>query len=104
MATATQTEPAKTAGSFELHGLRDNQQAAIQNVDQEEPPAERGLTRDQMLKLIAAGFSFFVSGFSDGSMGALVPYVIRDYGLTTAIVSIVYVSPSPHSCSSFLIA
>ncbi|KAK0117177.1 hypothetical protein ONS96_013010 [Cadophora gregata f. sp. sojae] len=42
------------------------------------------------LKLMSAGFSFFVAGVNDGSTGALVPYIIRDYGINTAIVSSVY--------------
>ncbi len=40
------------------------------------------------LKFLSAGFSFFVAGVNDGSLGALIPYVIRVYGLSTAIVSI----------------
>lgn len=45
--------------------------------------------RDWMLlfKLISCGASFFVSGMNDGSLGALLPYVIRSYGVTTAIAS-----------------
>ncbi|KAF7562845.1 hypothetical protein G7046_g1263 [Stylonectria norvegica] len=46
--------------------------------------------RATYLKLLSAGFSFFVAGVNDGSIGALVPYIIRDYGITTAIVSSVY--------------
>ncbi|KJK91973.1 hypothetical protein H633G_04110, partial [Metarhizium anisopliae BRIP 53284] len=42
------------------------------------------------LKLISVGFSFFVAGVNDGSTGALLPYVIREYGISTAIVSSVY--------------
>lgn len=41
------------------------------------------------LRLISVGFSFFVAGVNDGSIGALLPYIIRDYGITTAIVSAV---------------
>ncbi|KDN70984.1 putative glucose and galactose transporter [Colletotrichum sublineola] len=43
-----------------------------------------------LLKLIAAGFSFFISGINDGSVGPLLPYMIRDYDITTAVVSLVY--------------
>lgn len=45
------------------------------------------------LKLISIGFSFFVAGVNDGSTGALLPYVIREYGISTAIVSSVYAPP-----------
>ncbi|EFY96735.2 Major facilitator superfamily domain, general substrate transporter [Metarhizium robertsii ARSEF 23] len=45
------------------------------------------------LKLISVGFSFFVAGVNDGSTGALLPYVIREYGISTAIVSSVATNP-----------
>jgi hypothetical protein len=46
-----------------------------------------GLSKSEYLKLISAGFSFFVAGTNDGSIGALIPYVIREYNISTAIVS-----------------
>ncbi|KXX79335.1 Bypass of stop codon protein 6 [Madurella mycetomatis] len=46
--------------------------------------------RDVLVKLISSGFSFFVAGVNDGSLGALIPYVIRSYGITTAVVSVLY--------------
>lgn len=47
------------------------------------------LRRDWKLlfRFISCGVSFFVAGVNDGSLGALLPYVIRSYGLTTAIAS-----------------
>jgi len=46
-------------------------------------------TRDwrRLFQLISCGVSFFVAGVNDGSLGALLPYIIRSYGLTTAIAS-----------------
>ena len=41
----------------------------------------------RLFQLISCGVSFFVAGVSDGSLGALLPYIIRSYGLTTAIAS-----------------
>jgi hypothetical protein len=49
----------------------------------------------EYLKLISVGFSFFVAGVSDGSIGALLPYVIRQYDISTAIVSSLYVTVEP---------
>ncbi|KAJ6443471.1 MFS transporter [Purpureocillium lavendulum] len=46
--------------------------------------------RADYLKLMSAGFSFFVAGVNDGSLGALIPYLIREYAISTAIVSSVY--------------
>jgi len=41
-------------------------------------------------KLISAGFSFFVAGTNDGSMGALLPYILRDYHIGTSLVAVLY--------------
>lgn len=49
--------------------------------------SEDGMGRAMYLKVISAGFSFFVAGVNDGSIGALIPYVIREYDISTAIVS-----------------
>lgn len=54
-----------------------------------ETRAERASSLDKrtLLRLISAGFSFFVAGINDGSLGVLIPWVIRDYGINTAILS-----------------
>lgn len=54
------------------------------------PSTTQKLDRATLLKLISAGYSFFVAGVNDGSIGALIPYVIRSYGITTAVVSALY--------------
>jgi len=41
----------------------------------------------RLFQLTSCGVSFFVAGVNDGSLGALLPYIIRSYGLTTAIAS-----------------
>ncbi|OJJ98600.1 hypothetical protein ASPACDRAFT_44233 [Aspergillus aculeatus ATCC 16872] len=43
-------------------------------------------------KILSAGFSFFVAGVNDGSLGSLIPYVIRSYHVSTNLVVVVYVS------------
>lgn len=45
------------------------------------------LSKAVYLKLVSAGFSFFVAGVNDGSIGTLTPYIIRQYNINTAIVS-----------------
>lgn len=72
--------------------LSSNQQQVLDN----ETPPETKSDRQTYLKLISVAFSFFVAGVNDGSIGALVPYIIRDYGVNTAIVSSVYVPNIPH--------
>lgn len=39
------------------------------------------------LKITSACFCFFIGGVNIGSVGALIPYIIRDYNVSTAIVS-----------------
>jgi fucose permease len=93
MSTTTQLEPSRVE-SYPLSNLSDKPASPKRAPspqpetpgDDQQPP---GLDRATKLKLIAAGFSFFVSGTNDGSIGALIPYVLRDYQLSTAIASIV---------------
>ena len=92
--TTTQLEPAGVIESYQLSNLSDKPSSPERAPsaepeipgDDQQPP---GLDRATKLKLIAAGFSFFVSGTNDGSIGALIPYVLREFELTTAIASIV---------------
>ena len=89
--TTTQLENGNAQLSYELPVRQDA--AGLANPEQKPSESKRDLAT--YLKLISAGFSFFVAGVNDGSIGALVPYIIRDYGLNTAIVSSVYVPASP---------
>jgi hypothetical protein len=63
--------------------------AEILSEDRPREGAEQDSTLDRqtLLRLISAGFSFFVAGINDGSLGVLIPWVIRDYGIDTAILS-----------------
>ena len=54
----------------------------------EEPAPE--MTKADLIRLIAAGFGFFCSGVNDGSLGPLIPYILREYQINTNFVSIVY--------------
>jgi hypothetical protein len=47
------------------------------------------------MKLFSAGFSFFVAGTNDGSMGALLPYMLQDYNIGTSLIALMYSSPQP---------
>lgn len=91
MATITQQEHALTE-SYELADV--SKQAPSRDAPEPatnpEPGDEDGLDKRTLLKLVAAGFSFFMSGVNDGSVGSLLPYMIRDYNISTAVVSIVY--------------
>ena len=39
-------------------------------------------------KVLSAGFSFFVAGVNDGSLGSVIPYVMVSYKINTDMVSI----------------
>jgi fucose permease len=39
-------------------------------------------------KILSAGLSFFVAGVNDGSLGSLIPYVIRTYDIGTNMVAV----------------
>ncbi|KAJ5852325.1 uncharacterized protein N7529_011710 [Penicillium soppii] len=41
-------------------------------------------------KILSAGVSFFVAGVNDGSLGSIIPYVIRTYGIGTNMVAVLY--------------
>ncbi|KAJ5789947.1 uncharacterized protein N7518_006958 [Penicillium psychrosexuale] len=41
-------------------------------------------------KILSAGLSFFVAGVNDGSLGSIIPYVIRTYDIGTNMVAILY--------------
>ena len=51
------------------------------------PPSEPKFDRATLIKLMSAGFCFFVAGVNDGSTGPLVPYFMRQYGINTTTVS-----------------
>lgn len=56
------------------------------NVDSEEPP----LTTFLKIKLASAAFAFFTAGVNDGSLGALVPYILRTYNIATGSIAILF--------------
>jgi len=46
------------------------------------------LSHKMIFKLLSAGFSFFVAGTIDGSLGTLIPYIIQNYNIGTSFLSI----------------
>jgi hypothetical protein len=46
-------------------------------------------------KLLSAGFSFFVAGTNDGSIGALIPYMIESYNIETSLIALLYMPLGP---------
>ena len=46
------------------------------------------LSRKVVFKLLSSGFSFFVAGTIDGSLGPLIPYMLRSYKVGTSFISV----------------
>lgn len=80
-------EPASTIVMVPISEQIDNPDAPP-TIDVKSP-AELELTRDTIFKLASTGLSFFFSGMNDGSLGALIPYLLRSYNISTDLVSIV---------------
>lgn len=96
MATSTRTE------HFEAHELsiprptpweeaqpeqqQQQRRQADNTLGHDEQPDTR-LSPSTRLKIASASFSFFAAGVNDGSLGAIIPHVIREYSVSTAIVS-----------------
>ncbi|KAF1951530.1 MFS general substrate transporter [Byssothecium circinans] len=53
---------------------------------------DSSLNRKNVLKILAAGCSFFFAGANDGSLGALTPYILRTYHVGTEWVALIYAS------------
>lgn len=90
--TKTTTEPSRPQ-AVELSHLQPSSSSNQENqptYQNNNAPSENDKAKHDWLlyfKLISCGASFFFSGVNDGSLGALLPYVIRSYGLTAAIAS-----------------
>ncbi|KAG2421908.1 hypothetical protein HFD88_005884 [Aspergillus terreus] len=60
----------------------------MESIQVETP--EAGRPPRVLLKLISAGFAFFVAGINDGSLGSLIPYIRQSYHINTNMVAVVY--------------
>ncbi|KAI8657040.1 MFS domain-containing protein [Fusarium sp. Ph1] len=88
MATVTQTETSSVPATFELQSQHESPRNSLNDTEPEH--VSNKPNKADLLRIMSVAFSFFVAGVNDGSIGALVPHVIRDYKVTTAIVSAVY--------------
>lgn len=73
-------------GDIELHTIQ-----SVRDADVPRNPSINGdtaLTRQNLLKVIAASISFFFAGNNDGSLGALTPYILRTYSVGTEYVAL----------------
>jgi hypothetical protein len=75
-------------GAIELQVIQNASLDDARNVVSAEQPVQ--LSRMVVLKLLSCGFSFFVAGTMDGSLGPLIPYMLRSYNVGTSFISIMY--------------
>lgn len=89
--TDTAIEPMAALEMRPIKPKSDRHNAALNPGDDPEGPDDATqatrLDRATYIKLMSAGFAFVVTGVNDGSLGALIPYMIREYNISTAIVS-----------------
>ncbi|KAL1893563.1 hypothetical protein Sste5346_006393 [Sporothrix stenoceras] len=81
---------AATPETPELHEMHDNTPSAAREDGERPGVPAKDMDGATYLKIASAGFSFFVAGVNDGSIGALLPYILQTYGITTASVTAVY--------------
>ncbi|KAK2809474.1 hypothetical protein FQN50_003742 [Emmonsiellopsis sp. PD_5] len=98
MGSQTQTHTETETIVLQHRGVPPNTATATDNLTlQAEPEPDNDTSPPPEIKwlypkLISAGFSFFVAGVNDGSLGALIPYVLRTYNLQTNLVVVVYLT------------
>ena len=98
MATVTATQTITPGeGNLELELITVPDHAVVEAHDESQPPRNAvsteepvSLTLNVKLKLFCAGFSFFFAGTNDGSLGPLIPYLLKDYNISTSSIAILY--------------
>ncbi len=83
----TQIEVAETTLGLKAPAAGRHDASEAQPTAPPEVPSEMQLSRQTVLRIASAGYSFFVAGVNDGSLGTIIPYLIQAYGINTGIVS-----------------
>ncbi|CAG8088595.1 unnamed protein product [Penicillium olsonii] len=83
----TQSETCHSAMSATQTEIELPRAETSDNVLQDPTPPE---PKWMYFKILSAGVSFFVAGVNDGSLGSLIPYIIRTYGIGTNMVAVLY--------------
>lgn len=84
---ATTITPAQSHNEYELQS-RDL--SSLEGQESASTDHEETLSRPILLKLLSCSFSFLFAGTNDGSLGALIPYILRTYNISTKYVAIIY--------------
>jgi hypothetical protein len=83
------TDQLHTEGPADI-ALRTIEQSSPEPIlnDLANEDASSGLDKTTIVRLVAAGFSYFFAGTNDGSLGAVTPYILRTYNVGTQYISI----------------
>ena len=94
IASSSSSQPAQVEehGDIELRVI--DIAPSAHREDATSPTANLEMNRDNVLKIVVAGFPFFFAGTNDGSLGALTPYILRTYHMGTQYVALMYDSVS----------
>lgn len=84
MSTQTQTRAEIETETIILQTRTSTSQTSTPTPPQNQPP------KWLYPKIFTAGLSFFVAGVNDGSLGSLLPYIIRSYIIDTNTIAILY--------------
>ncbi|KAJ5975929.1 hypothetical protein N7481_009636 [Penicillium waksmanii] len=82
--TQTETETETETETIILQTRTSQSHTSAQTPSQDQPP------KWLYPKILSAGLSFFVAGVNDGSLGSLIPYIIRSYNINTNTIAILY--------------
>ncbi|KAF2628337.1 MFS general substrate transporter [Macroventuria anomochaeta] len=87
------TEPTIALQQIELQPTGSNANANQREWASDGIPSDKtqeALTKNNILKVVAASVSFFFAGNNDGSLGALTPYILRTYNVSTEYIAFIY--------------
>lgn len=92
-----QVTTAAAVESLELHGHHTDISGDARLEDSPPPQEEVTVATHPLevkgpvrLKLFSAAFCFLNAGINDGSLGALIPYILRQYAISTSWMAIPY--------------
>jgi fucose permease len=98
MGTTTVLEPPQAYQSVSIALTTTHEEGTLEAGLQPRPEtisSEEPLNAATITKLISCAFAFFLAGVNDGSVGALIPYMLRSYGISTGSVTLTYAASFP---------
>ncbi|PKS12431.1 hypothetical protein jhhlp_000637 [Lomentospora prolificans] len=90
MATTTMTQ--STTETVEMVEPQPVKASSVPDPQPQPVDSQSGKQMDSKMTIcvMSAGLAFFVSGVSDGSIGTIIPYAIREYDINTTTMSSVF--------------